>query len=142
MVNSSKLKGKNDHLERISFKDWVFINESMSPGYKYLHYLYCRLLTDRHIHYYQLFNNQFKVKLEERGNVNIIQHIDNFVELSLLLDQCMAWKSILYIPLWSLLIISQLLCYLIILIYFCFSFLSIYLFIYLFVYLFTPSDMN
>ena len=95
MVNSSKLKGKNDHLERISFKDWVFINESMSPGYKYLHYLYCRLLTDRHIHYYWLFNNQFKVKLEERGDINIIQHIDNFVELSLLLDQCMAWKSIL-----------------------------------------------
>ena len=32
MVNRSKLKGKNDHLERIGFKETVFINESMSPG--------------------------------------------------------------------------------------------------------------
>ena len=29
MVNRSKLKGKNDHLERIGFKEAVFINESM-----------------------------------------------------------------------------------------------------------------
>ena len=31
MVNRSKLKGKNDHLEIIHFKDAVFINESTSP---------------------------------------------------------------------------------------------------------------
>ena len=31
MVNRSKLKGKNDHLKIICFKDAVFINESTSP---------------------------------------------------------------------------------------------------------------
>ena len=90
MVNRSKLKDKNDHLERTGFKDAVFINESMSPGYKYLHYLCRRLLRDRQIHSYWFFNNQLKIKLEERGDVNIIKHIDNFVELGLLVDQYMA----------------------------------------------------
>ena len=47
MVNRSKLKDKNDHLERTGFKDAVFINESMSPGYKYLHDLCHRLLRAR-----------------------------------------------------------------------------------------------
>ena len=47
MVNRSKLKGKNNHLKRNSFKDAVFINESMSPGYKYLHDLCHRLLRAR-----------------------------------------------------------------------------------------------
>ena len=90
MVNRSKLKGKNDHLQRIGFKEAVFINESMSPGYKYLHYLCRRLLRDRQIHSYWFFNNQLKIKLEERGDANIIEHIDNFVELGLLVDQYMA----------------------------------------------------
>ena len=57
MVNRSKLKGKNDHLERIGFKDIVFINESMNPGYKFLHYLCRRLLRDRQIHSYWFFND-------------------------------------------------------------------------------------
>ena len=87
MVNRSKLKGKNDHHERIGFKDPVFSNESISPGYKYLHYLWPRLLRGREIHSYWFFNNQLKVNLDERGNVSIIEHIDNFVELGLLLDQ-------------------------------------------------------
>ena len=90
MVNRSKLKGKNDHLEIIGFKDALFINESMSPGYKYLHYLCCRLSRDRKIYSYWFFNNQLKLKLEERGDLNIIKHIDNFVDLDLLLDQYMA----------------------------------------------------
>ena len=68
----------------------LFSNESISPGYKYLHYLWPRLLRDREIHSYWFFNNQLKVNLEERGNVSIIEHIDNFVELGLLLDQNMA----------------------------------------------------
>ena len=90
MVNRSKLKGKNDHLKRIGFKDAVFINKSMSPGYKYLHYLCRRLLRDRQIHSYWFFNYQLKIKLEERCDVNIIeQHIDNFVKLGLLVDQYM-----------------------------------------------------
>ena len=89
MVNRSKLKGKNDHIERIGFKDAAFINESMSPGYIYLHYLCRRLLRGSQIHSYWFFNNQLKVRLAERGEVNIIEHIDNFVELGLLLDQCM-----------------------------------------------------
>ena len=87
MVNRSKLKCKNDHIERIGFKDVVFINESMNPGYKFLHYLCRRLLRDRQIHSYWFFNDQLKVKLEERGDVNIIEHIDSFVEVVLLLDQ-------------------------------------------------------
>ena len=70
--------------------DVVSINESMIPGYKYLHYLCCSFLRDRQIHSYWFFNNQLKIKLEERGDVNIIEHIDNFVELVLLLDQYMA----------------------------------------------------
>ena len=83
MVSISKLKGKNDHLERIGLEDAVFINESMNPGYRYLHYICRRLLRDRQIHSYWFFNNQLKVKLEERGDVNIIEHTDNFVELGL-----------------------------------------------------------
>ena len=90
MVNRSKLKGKSDRLERIGFKDALFINESTSPGYKYLHSLCCSLLRDKKIHSYWFFNNQLKLKLEERGDVNIIKHIDKFVELGLLLDQYMA----------------------------------------------------
>ena len=90
MVNRSKLEAKNNHLERIGFKDAVFINESRSPCYKYLHYLCHRLLRDRQVHSYWFFNNQLKIKLEERGDVNIIKHIDNFVELGLLVDQYMA----------------------------------------------------
>ena len=78
MVNRSKLKGKYYYLERIGFKDAAFINEGMSPGYKYLHYLCRGLLRDRQIHYW-FFNNQLKVKLEERGDMNIIEHINNFV---------------------------------------------------------------
>ena len=93
-VNRSKLKDKNDHLKIIGFKDAVFINESISPGHKYLHYLCCRLLRDRQVHSYWFFNNQLKIKLEERGDVNIIEHIGNFVELGLLVDQYMASKSI------------------------------------------------
>ena len=89
-VNRSKLKGKNDHLKRIGIKDAVFINESMSPGYKYLHYLYRRLLRDRQVHSYWFFNNQLRTKLEERVDLNIIEHIDNFVELGLSVDQYMA----------------------------------------------------
>ena len=95
MFNRSKLKGKNDLLEKIGFKEAVFVNESMSPGYKYLHYLCCRLVRDRQIHFCRFFNNQLKIKLEERGDVNIIEHMDNFVKLSLLLDQYMAWKIII-----------------------------------------------
>ena len=90
MVNTSKPKGKNDHLERIGFKDAVFINESMSPGYKYQRFLCRRLLRDRQVHSYWLFNNQLKIKLEERGDVDFIEHIDNFAELGLLVDQYMA----------------------------------------------------
>ena len=93
MVNRSKLKGKNDHLKIIGFKDTVFINESMSPGYKYLHYLCCRLLREREIHSYSFFNNQLKVELEERGDINIIKHTDNFVGLRLLLDQIHGLKN-------------------------------------------------
>ena len=89
MVNKSKLKGK-PQLERIGFKDTVFSNESMGPGYKHLHYFCCKLLKDRQIHSYWFFNNQLKVKLEERCDVNIIKHTDNFVELGLLLDQYVA----------------------------------------------------
>ena len=90
IVNRSEQKDKNGYLERIGFKDTIFINESMSPGYKYLHYLCRRLLRDRQVHSYWFFNNQLKIKLEERGDVNIIEHIDNFVELGLSVDQCMA----------------------------------------------------
>ena len=79
MVNRSKLNGKNDHLERVGFRDTVFINESMSPGYRYLQYLCLRLLRDRQIHSYWFFNNQLKIKLEERGDKNVIEHTDNFV---------------------------------------------------------------
>ena len=64
------------------------MKESINPGYKYLHYL--RSLRDRQIHSYWFFNSQLKVKLEERGDANIIKYIDKFVELGLLLDQCMA----------------------------------------------------
>ena len=87
MVNRSKLKGKNYYLKRIGFKDAVFINESMSPDYKCLQYLCRRLLRDRQIYSYWFFHNQLKIKLEGRGDVNIIKHIDNFVELGLLVDQ-------------------------------------------------------
>ena len=86
----TKLKDKNDNLERIRFKDAVFINESISTGYKYLHYLCRRLLWDRQVHSNWFFKNQLKIKLEERSDVNIIKYIDNFVELGLSLDQYMA----------------------------------------------------
>ena len=62
----------------------------MSPGYKYQHYFCRRLLRDRQVHSYWLFNNQLKIKLEERGDVDFIEHIDNFGELGLLVDQYMA----------------------------------------------------
>ena len=62
----------------------------MILGYKYLHYLCSRLLRVGQIHSYWFFNNQLKIKLEERSDVNIIKYIDNFVELGLLLDQYMA----------------------------------------------------
>ena len=65
----------------------------MSPGYKYLPYLCRRLLRDRQVHYYWFFNSQLKVKLEKRDDVNFIEHMDNFVELGLLLDQYMALKT-------------------------------------------------
>ena len=90
MVNRFKLKWKNDHLERISFKDVVFINKSMTPGYKYLYYVCCKLLRDRQVHYFWFLNNQMKIRLKERCDVNIIDHIDTFVELGLLVDQYMA----------------------------------------------------
>ena len=90
MANRSKLQSKNDHLKRIGFKDAVFINESMSPGYKYLRYFCCRFLSNRQIHSYWFFNNQLKVNLEERGDLNIIENIDNLVELGILFDQYMA----------------------------------------------------
>ena len=50
MVNRSSLNNKKEHLERIGFTDTKFINKSMEPGYKYLHYLCSRLLKDRKIH--------------------------------------------------------------------------------------------
>ena len=90
IVNRSEQKDKNGYLERIGFKDTIFINENMSPDYKYLHYLCRRLLRDRQVHSYWIFNNQLKIKLKERGDVNIINHIDNLVEIGLLLDQYMA----------------------------------------------------
>ena len=90
MANRSKLQSKNDHLKRIGFKDAVFINESMSPGYKYLCYLCCIFLSNRQIHSYWFFNNQLKVNVEERGDLNIIENIDNLVELGILFDQYMA----------------------------------------------------
>ena len=53
IVQWHRLKKENScHCKRIGFKDAVFINESMSPGYKYLPYLCRRLLRDRQIHYY------------------------------------------------------------------------------------------
>ena len=62
----------------------------MTPDCKYLSYLCRGLLRDRQILSYWFFINQLEVKFEERGGVNIIEKIDNFVELGLLLDQYMA----------------------------------------------------
>ena len=85
-VHRSNPKGKNDHLKTLGFKNAVIIIESMCPGYKYLHYLGRKLLRNRQIHSYWFSNNQLNINWEERGDINIIEQIDNFVELGLLLD--------------------------------------------------------
>ena len=77
MINRTKLKDKHEHLGRIGFTDTVFINESMSPGYKYLHYLCRKLLKVRRIHSHSLFHNLLKTELEARGDINVIEHVNN-----------------------------------------------------------------